>query len=146
VNGKVEITVLCIKTTDIQCVRKVALHLKKVVGSDVHERLYRPETVSRNFSISQRTALRWSTGVSGNFSANCYFTKSVYLLPSRKTFSTIKTRSSIERTTVSKNRIKQLHTLPVLHYSCCLTTEYSETTEHFNGNFDYRQPNLRTVA
>jgi hypothetical protein len=33
----------------------------------------------------------------------------------------IKTRSSIERTIVSKNWIKQLHTLPVLHYNRCLT-------------------------
>jgi hypothetical protein len=37
---------------------------------------------------------------------------------------------------VSKNWIKQLHTLPVLHFSRCLTTEYSETTAQFNGNFD----------
>jgi hypothetical protein len=59
----------------------------------------------------------------------------VYLLPSRKTYSTWKTRSSIERTIVSKNWIKQLNTLPVLHFNRCLTTEYSETT-HFNGNFD----------
>jgi hypothetical protein len=48
----------------------------------------------------------------------------------------IKTCSSIERTIVSKTWIKQLHTLPVLHFSCCLTTEYSETTAHCNGNFD----------
>jgi hypothetical protein len=34
------------------------------------------------------------------------------------------------------NVVKQLHTLPVLHFNCCLTTEYSETTAHFNGNFD----------
>jgi hypothetical protein len=33
------------------------------------------------------------------------------------------------------NRIKQLNILPVLHLNCCLTTEYSETTAHFNGNF-----------
>jgi hypothetical protein len=39
-------------------------------------------------------------------------------------------------TIVSKNWIKQLHTLPVLHFNHCLTTEYSETTAHFNGNFD----------
>jgi hypothetical protein len=32
--------------------------------------------------------------------------------------------------------VKQLRTLPVLHFNCCLTTEYSETTAHFNGNFD----------
>jgi hypothetical protein len=32
--------------------------------------------------------------------------------------------------------IKQLHTLSVLHFSHCLTTEYSETTAHFNSNFD----------
>jgi hypothetical protein len=60
----------------------------------------------------------------------------VYLLPSQKTYSTRKTRSSIERTTVCKNWIKQLHTLPVLHFNRCLTTERSETTAHFNGNFD----------
>jgi hypothetical protein len=42
------------------------------------------------------------------------------------------------QTTVSKNWIKQLglHTLQVLHSNRCLTTEYSETTAHFNGNFD----------
>jgi hypothetical protein len=36
----------------------------------------------------------------------------------------------------SKTLIKQLHTLPVLHFNRCLTTEYGETTAHFNGNFD----------
>jgi hypothetical protein len=54
------------------------------------------ELVSRNFSISLRT-------VSGNFSANYSCTKSFYLLPSRKTYSTRKTHSLIERTIVSKN-------------------------------------------
>jgi hypothetical protein len=29
-----------------------------------------------------------------------------------------------------------LHTLPGLHFNRCLSTEYSETTAHFNGNFD----------
>jgi hypothetical protein len=43
---------------------------------------------------------------------------------------------SIERTIVSKNWLKPLHALPVLHFNRCLTTEYSETTAHFNGNFD----------
>jgi hypothetical protein len=38
-------------------------------------------------------------------------------------------------TIVSKNWIKQLHTLPALHCSHCLRTEYIETTAHFNGNF-----------
>jgi hypothetical protein len=57
-------------------------------------------------------------------------------LSSRKTYSTRKARSSIWRTIVSKNWIKQLHTLPVLHFNRCLTNEYSETTAHFNGNFD----------
>jgi hypothetical protein len=71
--------------------------LIKGAGSDVHKRRYRPELrsiasemsinflslslgglplrlasntepVSRNFSVSQRIALRWGTGVSGNFS------------------------------------------------------------------------------
>jgi hypothetical protein len=37
---------------------------------------------------------------------------------------------------MSKNLIKQLHTSPVLRFYLCLTTEYSETTAHFNGNFD----------
>jgi hypothetical protein len=36
---------------------------------------------------------------------------------------------------VSKNWIKQLHTLPVLDFNLCLTTEYSETT-YFNGNLN----------
>jgi hypothetical protein len=31
---------------------------------------------------------------------------------------------------------KQLNTLPVLQLKRCLTSEYSETTAHFNGNFD----------
>jgi hypothetical protein len=43
---------------------------------------------------------------------------------------------SFSWTIVSKNWIKQLHTLPVLHFNHCLTTEYNETTAHFNGNFD----------
>jgi hypothetical protein len=45
----------------------------------------------------------------------------------------------IDTTVRSESRcalIKQLHTLPVLHFNRCLTTEYSETTAHFNGNFD----------
>jgi hypothetical protein len=37
---------------------------------------------------------------------------------------------------VSKNWIKQLQTLPVLHVNRCLTTEYSEPTAHFNSNLD----------
>jgi hypothetical protein len=74
-------------------------------------------------------------GVSGNFSANCSCTKSLYLLSYQKTYSPRKTRSSIERTTVSKNWIKQLHTLPVLRFNRCLTTEYSQTAAHCNGNF-----------
>jgi hypothetical protein len=53
-----------------------------------------------------------------------------------KSLCTYKRYSSIERTTVSKNWIKQLHSLPVLHFKRCLTTECSETTAHFNGNFD----------
>jgi hypothetical protein len=94
------------------------------------------EPVSWNFSISRWTASQWGTGVSGNFSANCSCTKLVCLLPSQKMYSTRKTHSSIERTIVSKNWIKQLHTLLVLHFNCCLTTECSETTAHFNSNFN----------
>jgi hypothetical protein len=60
----------------------------------------------------------------------------VYLLPSRTTYATRKTRSSIEGAIVSKKWIKQLHTLPALHFNRCLPTEYSEKTAHFNGNFD----------
>jgi hypothetical protein len=34
-----------------------------------------------------------------------------------------------------------------LHFNRCLTTEYSETTAYFNGNFDDNQIyDLRTVA
>jgi hypothetical protein len=35
-----------------------------------------------------------------------------------------------------KSELKQLHTLLVLHFNRCLTTEYSGTATHFNGNFD----------
>jgi hypothetical protein len=42
-------------------------------------------------SISLRTALRRATGVFGSLSANCSCTKSVYLLPSLTTYSTIRT-------------------------------------------------------
>jgi hypothetical protein len=34
------------------------------------------------------------------------------------------------------NIIKQLHTLPVLHFNRYLTAECSETTAHFSSNFD----------
>jgi hypothetical protein len=34
------------------------------------------------------------------------------------------------------NWIKQLNTLPLLHFNRCLETEYSATTAHINGNFD----------
>jgi hypothetical protein len=33
-----------------------------------------------------------------------------------------------------------------MHFNHCLTTEYSETTAHFNGSFDTDQPNVHTVA
>jgi hypothetical protein len=35
-----------------------------------------------------------------------------------------------------QNWIKQLHTLPVLHFNRCSTTEYSETAAHFSGHLD----------
>jgi hypothetical protein len=44
--------------------------------------------------------------------------------------------SEVHQRRYSKNGIKQLHTLPVLHFNCCLTTEYSETTVYFSGKFD----------
>jgi hypothetical protein len=37
---------------------------------------------------------------------------------------------------MSKNWIKQLQTLPVLHFNGCLTTKYSEKAAHLNSNFD----------
>jgi hypothetical protein len=37
---------------------------------------------------------------------------------------------------MTKDWIKQLHTLPVLHFNRFLTTECGETTAHLNGNFD----------
>jgi hypothetical protein len=43
--------------------------------------------------------------------------------------------SDVHERLYSKNWIKQLHTLPVLHFNRCLTTEYSQTTALFNGNF-----------
>jgi hypothetical protein len=45
-------------------------------------------------------------------------------------------RKWCQRTIMSKNWIKQLHTLPVLHFNHCLTTIYGEITAYFNGNFD----------
>jgi len=97
--------------------------------------------------LSKSMKLHWGTGVSGNFSANCSCTKSVYLLPSQKTYSTRKTRSSIKRTIVSKNWIKQLNTLLVLPFNC-LTTEYSEIP-HNNSTpqqqLRYWQLNLRRL-
>jgi hypothetical protein len=47
--------------------------------------------------------------------------------------------------------IKQLHTLPVLHFNRYLVSEYSETTAHFNDNFDtdnqiYVQYSKRTAT
>jgi hypothetical protein len=42
---------------------------------------------------------------------------------------------SLYRPEPELNWIKQLNTLPVLHFNRCLTTEYCETTAHFNGNF-----------
>jgi hypothetical protein len=85
------------------------------------------EPVSWNFSISLWTALQWGTSVSGNFTANCSFTKSVHLLPSQKTHSTRKTCSSIERTTVSKNWIKQ-----TLSTYCSLSAQWLSECTVFN--------------
>jgi hypothetical protein len=43
--------------------------------------------------------------------------------------------SDVHELLYSKNWIKQLNTLPVLHFNRCLTTECSETTAHFSGSF-----------
>jgi hypothetical protein len=43
---------------------------------------------------------------------------------------------STEKPILSKNLIKQLHNLQILHLNRCLATEYSETAAHCNGNFD----------
>jgi hypothetical protein len=43
--------------------------------------------------------------------------------------------SDIHESLYSKNWIKQLYTLPVLHFNSCVTTEYSKNTAHFDGNF-----------
>jgi hypothetical protein len=45
-------------------------------------------------------------------------------------------RAPIQAWTCLISLLKQFHTLPVLHFNRCLTTECSETTAHFNGNFD----------
>jgi hypothetical protein len=42
----------------------------------------------------------------------------------------------ISRLRVNFIRKQQLHAFTVLHFNRCLKTEYSETTAHFNGNFD----------
>src|SRR5215471_8664333 len=34
---------------------------------------------------------------------------------------------------ISRLSVKQLHTLPVLHFNHCLTAEYSETTAHLTA-------------
>jgi hypothetical protein len=36
----------------------------------------------------------------------------------------------------NNNNNKQLYSLPLLHFNRSLTTEHSETSAHFNGNFD----------
>jgi hypothetical protein len=123
---------------NVQCVRKLAVHLSKVLEF-MSTKVYTCPTLSMFNEISQKTyELIWDDVQLfwGIFLATCSCTKSVYLLPSRKTYSTRKTRSSIERTISSKNWTNQLSTLPVLHFNRCITAEYSETKAHFNGNFD----------
>jgi hypothetical protein len=44
--------------------------------------------------------------------------------------------SDVHECLYSKNWIKQLHTLLVVHFNRCLTTEYNETTAHFNSKFN----------
>jgi hypothetical protein len=69
-----------------------------------------------------------------------------YTVRSESRCALIKTLSSIEWTIVSKNRIKQLHTLPVLHFNRCLTSECSEKTAHFNGNFDSDSQSVQQLS
>jgi hypothetical protein len=91
--------------------------LTKVVGSDDHERLYRPEPklnwikqlhplLVLHFNRCLTEYSETTAHFNGNFDSD------------------------------KMNWIKQLHTLPILHFNRCWTTEYSETTAHFNGNFD----------
>jgi hypothetical protein len=93
-----------------------------MIDRNVTWRLHISRTDTRSTRVGNKSTLRKSQN--SKYSA---FEKSLC---------TYKRFSSIERTTVSKKWIKQLHTLPVLHFNRCLTTEYSETTAHFNGNFD----------
>ena len=57
-------------------------------------------------------------------------------LSSQKMYSTKKTCSSIERTIVSKNWIKQLNTCTSTTVQQVNTVKCHATTAHFNGNFD----------
>jgi hypothetical protein len=52
--------------------------------------------------------------------------------------------SDIHERLYNKNWIKQLHTLPVLHFNRCLTTEYSEKNSTMQRQLRYGQPHLRT--
>jgi protein gp37 len=96
----------------MQCVRKVAVHLQKVL-----------EVMSTSvYTGLTRLILFANTFCSSSFG---------------KSLCTYKRRWKwCPRNIVSKNLIKQLHTLPVLHFNRSLTTEYRETAAHFNDNFD----------
>jgi hypothetical protein len=66
-------------------------------------------------------------------------------------FALLTTRSSIERNTMNKNWIKQLHTLPVLNFNRCLRTEHSEkqhtatATSILTNKSKYRSLNVQRL-
>jgi hypothetical protein len=101
--------------------------------SSIQSWVRRHVTLMCLFSCLLFAMLCASKGLSMGRSRNQRIIRSIYSAFGK---SLIKGVGSGERTIVSKNWIKQLPTLPVFHFNRCLTTEYSETTSHFNGNFD----------
>jgi hypothetical protein len=69
-------------------------------------------------------------GVPWNFSANFCCTKSVYLLPSRKTYSTRKTRYSIPYTSIPPQWVKtELNNYTLYRYCTSTTVEQLNTVK-----------------
>jgi hypothetical protein len=67
-------------------------------------------------------------------------------VPSESRCAVIKIRSATERTIVSKNWIKQLHTLPVLHFNRCFNNWIQWNNSTLQRQLRYWQPILRIVA